>query len=418
MPDEKFWLIGIRTSEATFAFGADPQYPFYTLQTFDTNEISVSKTNPVKRSDVREVVLSGIEPQERRLPPQDGLVSFIFPKMAAMMALNQSAQLAKAHHLAPTDKDDIAAAAIRRAAAQEACSLRWNPNFERYELEHPAISRRPREPDFVKSPASATNSMILPAGDPILHINVSAATPNSPPVISVIDPNASTPGAQHSPAPGIRLSVIPQSDIERPLASLDLGTQSLHIDADQILTLMPSLFSIDCIACAVMAVAIAHETTNPVMGSLPIWKARPKAPMSQYGGSVKSYAGSAFYATFAEREEAESEAKQMEIDHKKDIKESRKSGVDTDKRTWYGAKKKDKADKKKKKIVIGEFDLEKLGHYQKGDRKGQELPPMVRGLMSVMVGGLRFITWLLTLIVGFICWLLVGMTRCVTSEKF
>ena len=288
----------------------------------------MSKTNPVKRTDVREIVLCAIEPQQRRVAPQDGLVSFIFPKMAAMMALNQSAQLAKAHHLAPTDKDDIEAAAIRRAASQEACHLRWNPNFERYELEHPAISRRPREPDFVKSPASATGSMILPAGDPILHINVSESTPNSPPVISVTDPNASTPGAQNSPGAGIRLSVIPQSDTDRPLASLDLGTRSLHVDADQILTLMPSLFSIDCIACAIMAVAIAHETTNPTMGALPIWKARPRAqaPASQYGGSVKSYAGSAFYATFAEREEAESDLKEMEREFQKDIRESRKAG--------------------------------------------------------------------------------------------
>lgn len=338
-----------------------------------------------------------------------------------MMALNQSAQLAKTHHLAPTDKDDIEAAAIRRAAAQESCHLRWNPNFERYELEHPAISRRPREPDFVKSPASATNSMILPASDPILHINVSEATPTSPPIISVIDPNASTPGAQNSPHAGIRLSVIPQSDTDRPLASLDLGTRSLHIDADHILTLMPSLFSIDCIACAIMAVAIAHETTNPTMGSLPIWKARPRAQAaaSQYGGSVKSYAGSAFYATFAERDEAESEAKEMEREFKKDIKERKKvAGKEKAPRTWYGAKRKVKGEGRKKKVVIGEFDMEKLGHYQKGERKGQELPPVIRGVMAVMVGGLRFITWLLTLIVGFICWLLVSMTRCVTSEKF
>lgn len=400
-------------------FGADPQYPFYTLQTFDTNEISVSKTNPVKRSDLREVVLSAIESNQRRLPPQDGLVSFIFPKMAAMMAVNQSAQLAKSHQLAPTDKDDIEAAAIRRAAAQEACHLRWNPNFERYELEHPAISRRAREPDFVKSPASATASMILPDGDPVLHISVSEATPNSPPVISVIDPDAATSPPHTSHGAGIRLSVIPQSDTERPLASLDLGSRALHVDADQILTLMPSLFSIDCIVCAVFAVAIAHETTNTVLGSMTTWMPRPKAPVSQYGGSVKSYAGSAFYATLAEREEAEDEAKQMEHDHKKDVKESRKITADMGKRTWYGGKKKEKSVKKKtKKVIIGEFDLEKLGHYQKGERKGQELPPVVRGFMSVMVGTLRFVTWLLTMIVSFICWLLVGMTRCVTSEKF
>jgi hypothetical protein len=380
----------------------------------------------VKRTDVQEVVLSAIESPERRLPPNDGLVSFIFPKMAAMLALNQSAQLAKIHSLAPTDRDDVEAAAIRRAAAQEACHLRWNAAHKRYELEHPAIARRPREPDFVKSPASPHGSIMMTSPrESVLHITVSASTPGSSPTISVIDPNATASTPNVSAGAGIRLSVIPQSDTTRPLASLDLDNQVLHIDADQILTLMPSLFSIDAIVCAIMAVAVADETTNPILGSLPLWMPRPKAPMSQYGGSVRSYAGSTFFHTLAEREEAEAEARQMEKEHKKDIKQSRKIdtsavGGDQDaagKRTWYG-KSKERKPKKTKKVVIGEFDLEKLGHYQAGDRKGQELPAPVRGVMSLLVGLLRFVTWSLTMIVSFLCWLLVGMTRCFTSEKF
>lgn len=333
------------------------------------------------------------------------------------MALNQSTELAKAHQLASTDKDDVEAAAIRRAAAQEACHLRWNSAAKHYEVEHPAIARRARDPNFVKSPISPHSSMLLPDGKPILHIKILESTPGSAPVIAVTNPSASsTPNI--SAGAGIRLSTLPQTDFDHPLAALDLNKQTLHVDADLILTLMPSLFSIDCVICAIFAVAIADESTNPIMGTLPIWKARPRGPVSQYGGSVKSYAGSAFYATLAEREEAEEEAKQMEMEHKKDIKEARKVSTDTGKKTWYGGTKKTKVDKKKKQIVIGEFDLEKLGHYQAGDRKGQELPPIVRGFMSVLVGMLKFVTWLLTLIVSFICWVLVGMTRCVTSEKF
>ena len=435
-----------RTSEATFTFGADPQYPFYTLKTFDTNEISVSKTNPVKRSDIQEIVLSAIEPLARRLPPNDGLVSFIFPKMAAMLALTQSSQIAKSNHLASSEREDIEAAAIRRAAAQEACHLRWNANHDRYELEHPAVARRARDPNFLKSPISPDSNsvMMTQLHDPMLHILITNPALSSPPIITISNPNVTTPNA--SATAGIRLSTIPQSDSStpaRPLASLDLNKSLLHIDADQILSLMPSLFSIDSIICALFAVAIADESTNPILGSLPIWMPRPKAPLSQYGGSVRSYAGSTFFATLAEREEAEAETKKMGQEHKKDVRESRKAAAANAsakasrkgrQKTWYGARRRssstssctsesgEEASKRKKsrvkKVTIGEFDLEKLGHYQAGEREGQQLPAPVRVLMETLVAVLRFVTWLLTLIVSAICWVLVKGTRCVTSERF
>ena len=411
-----------RTEEATFTFGADPQFPFYTLQTFDTAEIAVKKTSPRKRTEVQDVIMSSIEPPARRLPPHDGLVSFIFPKMAATLALSQSAILAKQHGLASTDKDDVEAAAVRRAAQQEACNLRWNAFAKRYELDHPAIARRARDPNFLASPATPQQRGM--DGKPVLHITISSNSPGeisaaSPPTISVTNPftvtspvSSAGPGLQN----GIRLSTLPQSDFDSPLASLDLGSLTLRIDADQILNLMPSLFAIDAIISAVLAVAVADQTTNPILGAMPIWMPRPKAPVSQFGGSVKSYAGSAFYATIAEREEAEEEAEEMRKEHEKDIKDARKRKEYTGKRTWFG--KKEKVKSKKKQILMGEFDLEKLGTYQAGERKGQELPAVTRGTVGGLVGGLKFIVWLMTLIVQFVCWILVSTTRCVTSEKF
>ncbi len=416
-------LISNRTEEATFNFGADPQYPFYTLQTFDTAEIAVKKTSPKKRTDVQDVIMSSIEPPARRLPPHDGLVAFIFPKMAAIMALSQSASLAKAHGLASTDKDDVEAAAVRRAAQQEACHLRWNALAKRYELDHPAISRHARDPNFIASPATP---LVRGNEKPVLHITVSSnsgGTPMSvdtPPVILVTHPNRITsPTSSVGPGlpNGIRLSTMPQSDIDSPLASLDLGSLTLHIDANQILTLMPSLFAIDSVISAIFAVAVADQATNPILGAMPIWLPRPKAPASQFGGgSVKSYAGSTFYATLAEREEAEAEAAAMRKEHEKDVKDAKRRRDYTGKRTWYG--KKEVVKTRKKQILIGEFDLEKLGHYQAGQRQGEELPAVTRGAVGGLVSALRFIVWLLTLIVQFVCWILVTGTRCLTSEKF
>ncbi|KAL2410432.1 hypothetical protein ABEF95_002126 [Exophiala dermatitidis] len=455
-----FELEMARTEEATFVFGSHPSLPFYTLQTYDTNEIAISKTNPRQRSANHDVVLCPLEPVSRRQPPNDGLVAFIFPKLAALLAINQSATLARQHNLAPTDRDDIEAQAVRRAAEQEACRLRYNAQEGFYELEHPAIGRDAVGAHFaVKSPALPPGPAVRSlAGKPVLHITISTDSPL--PSINVTDPNSAHRTGLATPRTSIgaglrRLSTIPQpetasaspSDIP-PLATLDLTSQVLRLDANAILELMPSLFSIDCIVSALMAVAISDTTTNPAIGSMEIWKPRP-VPASRLGttsgqslrtktraGSLKSYTGSVFYATIAEREEAEEEARLMRKAHEKDI--SRRGGSSKDKgsRTWFGFRgltsaddednndakttdrKKSKSKSKTKKIVVTEFDLEKLGHYQSGDRQGEQLPVVTRSALSVLVGGLKLLIWILTMIAQVLAWVLVNVTRAVTSEKF
>ena len=369
-----------------------------------------------------------------------------------MMAINQSAALAREHNLAPTDRDDIEAQAVRRAAKQEACNLRFNARAGVYELEHPAIGRGAMCGDFaMKSPlASSPTTIRSITGLPVLHIIVSTNSPS--PTISVIDPNASrrTGGGVGadlltpltSTGQSIRrLSTIPLTDnAGTALATLDLTAQTLFLDANGILELMPSLFSIDCIVSAMLAVAVTDAATNPAMGAMEIWRPKP-APSSRYGGtgaaktagSVKSYAGSAFYATIAERDEAEEEAKLMRETHEKDVRG--KGPTKMESRTWFGwkrngeeesddvekgsfGKKGKKGKTKPKKIVMTEFDLEKMGHYQSGDRQGEELPVVTRSALSGLVVGLKLLVWALTMIVQVLAWVLVHVSRAVTSEKF
>ncbi|KAL2433537.1 hypothetical protein ABEF95_005070 [Exophiala dermatitidis] len=452
-----FELEMARTEEATFVFGSHPSLPFYTLQTYDTNEIAISKTNPRQRTSNHDVVLCPLEPVSRRQLPNDGLVAFIFPKLAALLAINQSATLARQHNLAPTDRDDIEAQAVRRAAEQEACRLRYNAQEGFYELEHPAIGRDAVGAHFaVESPTlTCTPAVRSLSGKPVLHITISTDSPL--PSINVIDPNSTHLTGTATPRTSIgaglrRLSTIPQPETASAspsnipsLATLDLTSQVLRLDANAILELMPSLFSIDCIVSALMAVAISDATTNPAIGSMEIWKPRP-APASRLGttsgqslrtktraGSLKSYTGSVFYTTIAEREEAEEEARLMRKAHEKDISKRGEKGS----RTWFGfrsltsandeideektttgKRSKSKSKSKTKKVVITEFDLEKLGHYQSGDRQGEQLPVVTRSALSVLVGGLKLLIWILTMIAQVLAWVLVNVTRAVTSEKF
>jgi len=415
-----------RTEEANFTLGSDPSVPFYTLITYDTNEIALSKLHPRKSSVKCEVAVNSIESASRRSPPNDGLISFIFPKMAAMMAINQSTALAKEHCLAPTHRDEVQAAAVKRAANQEACRLRWNANAQHYELEHPAVGRKQRGSDFVKSPESARATPTLGLR-PVLDIHVSRPAGRSLPVITVANPQeVDLQSASEPTITGIRMSTVPQPEHDTVLLSLDFNTRIMHVNAHQILEHVPSLFAIDSIVSAVMTVAIADEVTNPIMASMELWQPKPAPTMARsayagsvYGGSVagKSMAGSVFYATLAEREEAEAEAKELATIHERDIKNKERRKVKQH-RKWFGKNKEKVPKDKTKKVVVTEFDLEKLGHYQGGKRKGQELPGVVRLSLSVMIGGLRFIVWILTTIVQFFAWILVTMTRGVTSEKF
>ncbi|KAK5097977.1 hypothetical protein LTS08_006732 [Lithohypha guttulata] len=407
-----------RTEEANFSFGSDPLLPFYSLITYDTNEIALSKTSPRKQTVKCEISINSIEPASRRSPPNDGLITFIFPRMAAMLAINQSTALAKEHGLAPTHRDEVQAAAVKRAADQEACKLRWNARAQHYELEHPAVGRKQREPAFAKSPESA-RSPPMSGARPILEIHVSKSTGRSLPVITVANPKASDLESTSEPTiPGIRMSTIPQSEHNNDLVSLDFNTRMMHINAHQILEHVPSLFAIDAIVSALLTVAIADEVTNPIMAAMEIWQSKPQRAISQYGGSVagKSTAGSVFYATLAEREDAEAEARELATIHERDIKnKGRRKGKEHKK--WFGKTAREPRSKTKK-VVVKEFDLEKLGQYQTGERKGQQLPSGVRLILSVMVGGLRFVVWTLSSVVHFLSWLLVSMTRCFTSEKF
>ena len=180
--------------------------------------------------------------------------------------------------------------------------------------------------------------------------------------------------------------------------------------------MLPSLYAIDSVVAAMMAVAVSDEATNPIMAEMPIWTPRrhglvpPPAPASVFGGAsvAGSYNGDLF-ATLAEREEAEQEAQMMSQLKKSKSTASKKSTKTS---------KKGKKQSEPKQIVIGEFDLEKYGHYQAGDREGEKLPGVTRTTIKALYITLKFVVWGLTVMVQILTWLLVNVTRAVTSEKF
>ncbi|KAA8646406.1 uncharacterized protein ATNIH1004_007836 [Aspergillus tanneri] len=130
-----------RTESATFVFG-DPRAPFYTMQTYSTDEMSISRTNPSNTKSNVPIMMLRLEDRCRREPPNDGLVSLLFSRLAAMLAIEQAEELARQHQLSPGEAAEVEGNALRRAAAQESCRLTWNRTKKLYELHHPWLEKQ------------------------------------------------------------------------------------------------------------------------------------------------------------------------------------------------------------------------------------------------------------------------------------
>lgn len=409
---------------------------------------SLLRNHPLKRNRGVQVMALDFENPARRQPPNDGLVTIIFSKLAAMLAVEQAAELARHHSLAPSEAMEVETNAVNRAASQESCRLIWNERQRRYELQHPSILKQ------------HSSALIGDDGNPlprvqtakpgILHITVSLTAEREsehyqPPVIMVTSPRSPNSIQAGDMEATPRTSTLPQADNDEPLASFDLNTMTLSICAGLTTNIIPSLYAIDSLIAAVLAVAVTDESTYPVLANTDLYVPGLESPRTPgqlpqkhrksrlFRNSIAStatkkttYSGK-YFATFAEREEAEEEAKlmaQLRAAESKERSKKKKPSTPENKKggmfSFLGGKKnRSKPDGKTKQIIVEEFDLEKYGHFGQGSsREGEDLPGAAKMLVSLLVFGLQIVVTLLSAAVKCAVWVVVNVTRCVTSEKF
>ncbi|KAF8460507.1 hypothetical protein BDZ91DRAFT_798799 [Kalaharituber pfeilii] len=160
-----------------FAFGPDPTHPFYTIQALPDalhpdnstvynpndpatffNDLLILRRNPVTHKDTS-VLTMGLNPhsatahrqrlilaangqsQTPSTPQGDELITLIYPKQAAMMAIDSSAIHVddKTGRIVGGDAQTMAREAVERAAETECCRLSWDAVRDRYYLYHPGI---------------------------------------------------------------------------------------------------------------------------------------------------------------------------------------------------------------------------------------------------------------------------------------
>ncbi|KAE8381018.1 hypothetical protein BDV26DRAFT_302297 [Aspergillus bertholletiae] len=402
-----FNLRVARTEAETYTFG-DPQAPFYKMQTYSTNELSVTRTNPSKPNSSIPIMMLKLE-DRRREHPNDGLVSILFSRLAAMLAIDEAEAFAKKHHLGPSDAAEAEGKALKRAAAQESCRLSWNNTKRLYELHHPSLTKLP--PPALVGAAGIPLSPVRSKYSGLLHISVSTPSKESdsrqPPTILVTTPMSANAveGANMAATP--RTSTLPLADSDEPLASLDLGTLTLSISAAAIIATIPSLYAIDSLVTAMLAVAAADESTKSVLADMELYDPTKEALSKQR--SVESNVKS-----LAEHEDAKEGIRLMSK-----IKLAKSQSVNPTQRKWFHFWRSQRPVKSKnQKITVEEFDLEKYGRYGYGSsREGQKLPGLTRACLRMLFWGLEILVYVLTMMVKIIAWLLVNVSRCATSAK-
>ncbi|KAI9811298.1 MAG: hypothetical protein M1832_000912 [Thelocarpon impressellum] len=128
------------TENEAFSFGSSKGQAYYDMQTLRASAVDKTFSEcDIRRHDPRTGAI--IPVMTLNLPstiehPQDGLVTLLYPKIAAMMALDGAQSQAPT---APALPEATASDVVSRAAARETCRLAWDADSAAYYLLHPGL---------------------------------------------------------------------------------------------------------------------------------------------------------------------------------------------------------------------------------------------------------------------------------------
>ncbi|PGH06074.1 hypothetical protein AJ80_08242 [Polytolypa hystricis UAMH7299] len=420
-----FHLHFSKVDPFTFAFGNNSA-ALYSFKANAMNDIEIHRSHPTKLHAKSPIVSLNLGDNARM--NAGGYVAVLFPMLADIIAREQAHHLSKQHQLLPTEAMEVEDDAVKRAKAQESCVIKWNGIHNRYDLHHQALVREKRS-----NSQDSTVSPQAPQQDDqagILHLTISASTSTSrklqhPPTMLIAAPAPTTDGPES-----------PRTSAEdTPLVALDFETGTLTIYAGLINSIVPSLYGIDTLVSAILTVAVVDQSTRTILADMEIeepslaafpdpYRVASPPPPSVAATSIR-FSGK-LYTTQAEREEAEQEATLMEQIHSTTQTKSKRrtsfwkwQNSPSSPTTTASPKSKSKNKNKKPPIVVEDIDLERYGRYKDGSsREGQKLPGVTRTVLRTMFWAYKLVIWGLTVAVKFMAWILMNMTRCLTSEKF
>lgn len=107
---------------------------FYSMSA-SRSSLTISRNHPLKpKTSVQICTSKTLEPSDT-----NPLITTIFPKLAELMAIDQASTVAVSHGLDRHACDELQAEAINRAYSQEASTLFWDDDSQKFYLIHPTL---------------------------------------------------------------------------------------------------------------------------------------------------------------------------------------------------------------------------------------------------------------------------------------
>jgi len=167
----------------------------YTLIASSAANIGITRTHPETRTTVIPICASAITQPTH----QDPILSSVFPKLAILMALDQSSSVAIANKLNRKDSDIVQTEAIQRAEEREASILLWDCDSGKFCLMHPTLldsvtTTLPIEiiptsshPEKITIFAPETDTPLLTLSLPLLTLTIHTSAITALPSLYILD---------------------------------------------------------------------------------------------------------------------------------------------------------------------------------------------------------------------------------------
>ncbi|KAL8730406.1 MAG: hypothetical protein Q9181_004668 [Wetmoreana brouardii] len=336
-------------------FDSSTSQSLYTLSASD-DELSISRSYPTNNTTTIQIS----SPTLQRPNSSTTLIAPIFPKLAELMAIDQSSTVAVEYRLDRQACTDLQTEAVERAYRQEACNLLWDHESQKYYLIHPTLL----DDD---SPAAFPIDVITNAG--------------TPQAIKILAPNSTN-------------------------LAIELSFESLHVNIYiETITAFSSLYLLDALLSTTLVLLLhlhrsrSSPSTRPTSpaSALPFFEPPPTIPSSLRAKTNKERRLTSWSKSFFTRPLSQITEKKKQRSIKDNGRESATVTIQGSPDPSMGAK----------------LPHPPTSTFQIIDPADERLPRTTRAVLRVLYWGFECLIWALAVVVNMVAIVVVGLGKLV-----
>ncbi|KAL8954125.1 MAG: hypothetical protein Q9222_000007 [Ikaeria aurantiellina] len=349
------------TGKEIICFDSSTSQSFYTLSASE-NALSISRSHPTNNTTTIQISTPTLQTPSTSSP----VVAPIFPKLAELMAIDKSSSVAINHKLDRQTCTDLQTEAVERAYNQEASSLLWDSDSQKYYLIHPTLL----DDDS-------------PAAFPIEVSSTAAGTPRE---ITILSPNSTI-----------------------PVIELSFETLCLNIHVDAI-TAYSSLYLLDTLISATLILLLhLHRSrssspslrpASPTPSTLPFFAPPPTipSPLHPKSKSKKERRLTSWSKSFFSRPQSQpttTKPKTLQDGDEESAIETIQKSVDTD------------------SSLTAKLPHPPSSKFHIIDPADERLPRTTRAVLRILYWGFECLIWGLGVLVNMLAMMVLGVGKLV-----